>query len=161
MSIYRRTTLRSPLSSLQSAAPHTKPWKRRERMPRMPRISDSDSDSGWGKHVNIQIKSAIECASKCHRILHSNLWLPAIQKKASLLHYTWHSAKLEEQQEEVNPFSLPAASPLALFVGLLCCWCWWHSDTVHWELTQNSCQMPRHKAKWGSVSKKKKRIHCI
>jgi len=31
------------------------------------------------KHVNIQIKSAIECASKCHRILHSDLWLPAIQ----------------------------------------------------------------------------------
>lgn len=49
------------------------------------------------KHVNIQIKSAIECASKCHRILHSDLWLPAIQDgKFIALHLALSQASEEQ-----------------------------------------------------------------
>jgi len=105
------------------------------------------------KHVNIQIKSAIECASKCHRILHSDLWLPAIQDgKFIALHLALSQTSGAWVGESpilftcssgfpVTSYQFPS-SPFLQFTS---------SNDTHRELTQNSCQMPGHKAKWGSV----------
>lgn len=109
------------------------------------------------KHVNIQIKSAIECASKCHRILHSDLWLPAIQDgKFIALHLALSQAS---EEQGVSRSHSPGHLRLwilgcrvaELFVSPFSILRFTSSNDTHRELTQNSCQMPGHKAKWGSV----------